>query len=189
MQWAKEERGKVDCTLYCMLETCRDRGGETSEWRRVTSHSDALVGAGEGTWAEKQWFVKYCTVLPLLGAGIGQRTDGLESKRMPRISNVSCREANGPGHGSAAVAAMRRVSPTLPMPMILRPTKIGRHKTSSQISGERALSGRWCQGRRRTFLYLKGEAPMMEYVYDRGKGVWGGLRHGALELRCLVMTA
>ena len=40
-------------------------------------------------------------------AGMCKRTDGLEPKRMPRISNVSCREANGPRHGSAAVAAMR----------------------------------------------------------------------------------
>lgn len=75
------------------------------------------------------------------------------------------------------------------MPTILRLTKIGRRKTSSPISDEHALSGRWCRGRRRTSLYLKGVVQMMACVYDRGKGVWSGLRRVVLESRCLVMTA
>jgi hypothetical protein len=80
----------------------------------------------------------------------------------------------------------RRICPMLPMLMTttLRLTRIGRRWTSSLISGERAALDRRCQGRHHTSLCLKGEVPMMVCVCGHRKGMWDGLRRGALELRC-----
>lgn len=53
---------------------------------------------------EKQRFVKYRTVLPPLGSG-DRRKDG--RSLVQKDPNVSGKVANGPRHGSAAVAATR----------------------------------------------------------------------------------
>lgn len=56
---------------------------------------------------EKQWFVKYGTVLPLSRMGTGKKAVGFWFRRTPMASDVSGKVANGQSHGSAAVAATR----------------------------------------------------------------------------------